>query len=198
MDTKNCKGSLTLEAAIVMPVFLIACLLMLLLIYGIKEYEAVEQSFYETVNELSYMEHRDSWKLNGLAMVRLNMKLKVKKQEIGMYWIESQIGSDGSFKATVHWHSQLPIVGSEPKHILLHSRMRTLGNRGLVDEQKYVYITKSGQYYHLENCQHLRSSSQMMTYEEAVRNGYSACWHCVGRLDPFEKAPKKPRPVLDP
>jgi len=41
-----------------------------------------------------------------------------------------------------------------------------------------VYITKTGEKYHDENCSHLKRSSISITLEEAVERGYVACKVC--------------------
>jgi methylphosphotriester-DNA--protein-cysteine methyltransferase len=41
-----------------------------------------------------------------------------------------------------------------------------------------VYITKSGEKYHTENCSSLRNSKTAITLEEAVLQGYEPCQRC--------------------
>ena len=41
-----------------------------------------------------------------------------------------------------------------------------------------VYVTKTGEKYHREGCQHLRKSSSNIDLEEALRLGYEACKVC--------------------
>ena len=42
-----------------------------------------------------------------------------------------------------------------------------------------VWITKTGDCYHLEGCHYLRSKYESMTQEEAINRGYSACSECI-------------------
>ena len=44
--------------------------------------------------------------------------------------------------------------------------------------QTVVYITKTGEKYHLEDCSYLRQSKIKTTKKEAVANGYTACSRC--------------------
>lgn len=44
--------------------------------------------------------------------------------------------------------------------------------------QTVVYITKTGEKYHLESCSYLRQSKIKTTKKEAVANGYTACSRC--------------------
>lgn len=50
----------------------------------------------------------------------------------------------------------------------------------VIEEQKesVVYITKTGEKYHKENCRHLSKSSIKISRKEAIRNGYAACKVC--------------------
>lgn len=41
-----------------------------------------------------------------------------------------------------------------------------------------VYITKTGEKYHVENCSYLRQSKIKTTKKEAIANGYTACSRC--------------------
>lgn len=41
-----------------------------------------------------------------------------------------------------------------------------------------VYVTKTGEKYHREGCQHLRKSSSNIDLEEALRLSYEACKVC--------------------
>ena len=41
-----------------------------------------------------------------------------------------------------------------------------------------VYVTKAGEKYHREGCQHVRKSSSNIEAEEALRLGYEACKVC--------------------
>jgi len=44
--------------------------------------------------------------------------------------------------------------------------------------QIVVYITKSGEKYHREGCQHLRKSARSIPLSEAVEKGYEPCKRC--------------------
>tara|TARA_Y100000815_G_scaffold167337_1_gene151912 strand:+ start:1779 stop:2156 length:378 start_codon:yes stop_codon:yes gene_type:complete len=41
-----------------------------------------------------------------------------------------------------------------------------------------VYITKTGEKYHTENCRYLKTSKIVITLEKALENGYEACKVC--------------------
>ena len=42
-----------------------------------------------------------------------------------------------------------------------------------------VYVTKTGDKYHLEGCSYLKSIGGIMTEEEARRAGYEPCSRCI-------------------
>ncbi|MCT8340600.1 hypothetical protein MG296_11085 [Flavobacteriaceae bacterium TK19130] len=44
--------------------------------------------------------------------------------------------------------------------------------------QDTVYVTKTGEKYHVENCKYLKYSSIQKTFEEAIDLGYTACKVC--------------------
>jgi hypothetical protein len=46
------------------------------------------------------------------------------------------------------------------------------------EEKKVVYITKTGEKYHTEYCQHLRNSSIEIDLTEAKERGYTPCSVC--------------------
>jgi hypothetical protein len=41
-----------------------------------------------------------------------------------------------------------------------------------------VYITKTGEKYHRENCQYLRQSKIEISLDDAIKNGYDPCSVC--------------------
>lgn len=45
-------------------------------------------------------------------------------------------------------------------------------------QKETVYITKTGEKYHLENCRYLKYSKKAITLEEAINRGYDPCSVC--------------------
>jgi hypothetical protein len=55
------------------------------------------------------------------------------------------------------------------------------------EEIKYVYVSKSGKKYHIENCHTLQISKLKIKYEEAL-NKYSPCMICMGNRAEITKS----------
>src|SRR5712692_519380 len=49
------------------------------------------------------------------------------------------------------------------------------------DENRTVYITRTGKKYHGPNCSYLRQSKIPISLKEARKRGYTACSRCGGR-----------------
>lgn len=47
------------------------------------------------------------------------------------------------------------------------------------NESRVVYVTQSGNRYHLENCRYLAKSAIKTTVAEATENGYTSCAYCL-------------------
>ncbi|MEI0477966.1 Ada metal-binding domain-containing protein [Brachyspira pulli] len=45
-------------------------------------------------------------------------------------------------------------------------------------QEKIVYITRTGEKYHLEHCSSLRRSKIKITLSEAIKKGYEPCKRC--------------------
>lgn len=46
------------------------------------------------------------------------------------------------------------------------------------DFSKSVYITKTGDCYHIGNCSHAKKSAGYMSQSQARKNGYRPCFYC--------------------
>lgn len=49
------------------------------------------------------------------------------------------------------------------------------------NEERTVYVTKSGKKYHGESCSYLKSSKISISLKEAKKKGYTACSKCNGK-----------------
>lgn len=188
--TKRQRGSLSIEASLSVLIFAIAMmsLLMMLSAYGYKE--KVHQQLYETVQQMTLVDLQNSAECYGLAVAIT--AIKNPKDTHGLYVSGANLEKDGNFKVRMSWQIKLPIGSSYHQNYELSGRLITRGFDGIscVSEQE-VYITKTGNKYHLKNCNHLRLSCEPIKRSEAIQNGYEPCWHCVGGLKPFEEAPDK-------
>ena len=46
------------------------------------------------------------------------------------------------------------------------------------DYSNFVYITKTGECFHIGNCSHAKKSAGYMSRSNAIKNGYRACYYC--------------------
>ncbi len=192
----NNKGSATLEAALVMPLFIFA---ILVLFHGIRLrmteaiiYEAASETV-EYMAELSYLEE-----CNYL----------VPKMRIGEYvdnkgLVESYIadGLDGisflgseyldedgyvSLRVSYQVEINVPFIGDlsgERSYIIRQKAYKGIGNDQvegqLSDSDVYVYITDNREAYHTTRaCTHLDLSITPMAINKAKEKGYTLCEFC--------------------
>lgn len=66
----------------------------------------------------------------------------------------------------------------ENKNVPLNSESQALRKTNKSPVQITVYITKTGERFHRENCRYLRYSAYPMTRSEAMASGYTPCRVC--------------------
>ncbi len=195
MKTDTCKikrqrGSLTVEAALSMLIFTVAMASLLLMLSELGYKERVHQELYETVQQMSMVDLQSNAECYGLAMALT--VLKHPDDTKGLHVSSAVLKEDGNFNVKLSWRTRLPIGSSYTQNYALSGRIITRGFDGISSAKEIeVYVTKTGNKYHLKDCNHLRLSCQPMKRSEAIENGYEPCWHCVGGLKPFEEAPGK-------
>ena len=185
---KNQKGSLSIEASISLLVFVLACSALLLLMRDMGYSERVHQQTYGVVQQMAQVDVQTNAECFGLANMLLAKA--ASKEGYQLHVASTVLEKDGSFSVAVTWTSKLPIGGAYHQQYSLSSRLITRGHDGISDSgSQQVFVTETGKKYHLETCLHLRKSSIPIKRKAAIENGYEPCWHCIGGLDPFEKAP---------
>lgn len=185
---KNQKGSLSIEASISLLVFVLACSTLLLLMRDLGYSERVHQQVYGVVQQMAQVDVETNAECFGLANVLLAKAASNEGYQLRV--AKTILEKDGSFNVEVSWTSKLPIGGDYHQRYRLSSRLITRGHDGISDsDSQQVFVTETGKKYHLETCLHLRKSSIPIKRKAAIENGYEPCWHCIGGLDPFEKAP---------
>lgn len=179
------KASLTVEAAMILPVFLFFFLGMVYIMSAISIESTVKTSLFETGKELAkyayltQIEEGDSEKMERLfgAGSYVYAKYSFLKQEGAEYWDNSLVkkGSNGFFfgqsvfleedgiiDLVVRYELKIPFlfVGEVSFPQVQRCRMRGwIGATGvgLESAEEMVYITESGTVYHRSlKCQHLK------------------------------------------
>lgn len=186
---KNSKGSISVEAAMITPIFLLACFLMIFLLASIKEQEIVGYAMNHAAFDIAIAGLSDDFQNSVLATTMIQKHLNDKKTRIGFNLSAVNVQSDGSFQLKMLWHSNYPLIGNKVHQLNVTSRLLTLGDGCFKNQTSLVYITSFGEKYHLQDCIHLSKSKIPISIKEAEEGGYEPCWHCVKGLPSFEKAP---------
>lgn len=190
MDTyaKNKRGSVSVEAAISLMIFIMAAAGLIYLMRDLQTQERVRQGTFEISRQMAAVDIQNDAQCFALAQLLWLSNDNVKNEKV--FLTEAHLEKDGTFELEVKWDLALPL-GQKVRHEYeLKNRLLTRGYDGISqNEDDLVYVTDTGGKYHLSGCYHLAKSQKTLTKKEAVKNGYGPCWHCVGGLEPFEKAP---------
>lgn len=191
----RCRGSLTVEGAVVVPVLIFAWLAIICLISTLRVREAVAQSLHQSVLEMAVAAGDDtgSVKLGGTFSTWLSLKTMDHLEEAGVKNVSdfNMIGSD--IMADDQWINLKVSYRIEvlqgliplPK-ILATQRAVARAWTGYApgeddpygtDPKDYVYVTSYGSVYHEDRmCTHIYLSVHMADEAEAMR--YPPCEYC--------------------
>lgn len=185
------RGSITVESSIGLLVFVTAMISLMLIIQNVGFAEAVHQSLYETVEEVSAVDIQSDGECLALSSILFYSKLEPNQVLAKQLVItRADLSATGEVSLSVSWRTHLPMGGNFKQNYTLKCRLLTRGADGTASEiTQQVYVTQTGSKYHVLGCNHLRSSSIPMSRKEAIENDYTPCWHCIGGLKPFEPAP---------
>lgn len=185
---KGTSGSLTVEAALSFPLFMIAMVLLLLLLKDIGHKDKIQMDLLGVSEQLSRIELNSGTELMALSLAAVPfIELGEHETLIPVY---PKLYPDGRFQVSYLWTRDFPIVGKKSQVIKMTGRGLYLGNRDVADlKSKTVYVTDNGEKYHLRDCKYLKKSANAMDEKEALKQKYEPCWICIGGLDLFEKAP---------
>lgn len=188
------KGSLTVEAALALPVFLFA-MAMILFLFGMMQTQyivgnSLDQAVAETVLA------RDISPAKAQNLTKAAFYKELSEQKCPLSWIELGIAGfswkntkvDESYiDAVVTYRIKVPI-GFFGKKVFtfsdgcrMHRWTGDLGNGKKEEEQEWVYITPTDSVYHRSSeCTHLKLSVQSVSPErlEKELKGYEPCGHC--------------------
>lgn len=185
---RGTQGSLTIEAALSFPLFMIGMVLLLLLLRDIGHKDKIQMDLLGVSEQLSRIEINSSVELAALSLAAVPfVELGERETLIPFY---PKLHPDGRFQVSYLWTRDFPIVGKKSQVIQMSGRGIYLGNRDVSDlKAKTVYVTDNGKKYHLSDCRYLKKSAHAMNENEALKQKYEPCWICIGGLELFEKAP---------
>lgn len=202
----NNRGSMSIEAAVALPVFLFVMLFFINVaeIYIAKAviYEACIETA-EYMAEYAYLTDRfhdegDSISLGNLPTAGLRFQSYVDDNALlekyviggkyGVSFIGSSFPDDEGFidlKIKYFVHVDIPVLGRKSHMCSEHIRQRAyLGYRGEEsadpdEDDPYVYVAKKGVVYHTSRgCTYLLPDIHSKTIKAAKSSGYKACKLC--------------------
>lgn len=196
------KGSITVEAAMVLPIFLFFLMGIMYLFCIISLQSTVQEALGDTANQLSLAGYPDGKEKSG-AVIWLDFKMNLKKDFLGKNCIRNgsiSLGKscyDGrNLTLVADYIVRIPVPLWEMLHFNTEQTARTClfvgrDRREEADwadagDIRYVYITDTGTVYHeTESCPHLKRTVQSVEKENvaAQRNKaggkYYPCELCV-------------------
>ncbi len=185
---KKNRGSVSVEGAISVMIFIMAVACLIYLMRDLQTQEKVRQGTFEVSRQMALVDMQNDVQCFALAQLLWAANENVKGEKILIS--SAHLDKDGTFQLKVKWHLDLPLGQRISHEYILKNRLLTRGFDGISqNEEAVVYVTQTGGKYHLNGCYHLSKSQITMTKKEAVENGYEPCLHCIGGLEPFEKAP---------
>lgn len=194
MNSRN-KGSATVEATLVIPIFLFA----ILALYGMCKGRLAENVIYEAacetaeyVSEAAYLSG-DVFYLGGMRFKEyVDDKAIVEAYVDGgvngvKVFVSPSLDEDKNVVLTISYKkkSSVPIIGKLSK-----TKSYKVKQRAYIGELKedkteedyadtYVYVTDNRDVYHVtRSCSHLRLTIYSMTKRQAANNGLTLCGHC--------------------
>lgn len=193
--SKKNRGSVSVEAAISLMIFIMAVAGLIYLMRDLQTQERVRQGAFEVSRQMAVVDIQNDVQCYALAQLLWASNERVKGEKVRL--TGAHLEKDGIFELEVKWDLALPLGQKINHEYELENRLLTRGFDGISqNEDDLVYVTETGGKYHLNGCYHLAKSQKTMTKKEAVKSGYGPCWHCIGGLEPFEKAPGAGAPEM--
>lgn len=186
-------GSLTVEAALTLPIFLFSMIMVLFLFRIMQAQYIVGNSLDQAVAEISLMGRITEKQAESLVKAKFYKELlaqdcplsEIKYGIAGFSWKGTKVNAD-DIDTSVTYHIQFPLRFFGAKSIKLSDgcRMhRWRGNRNGSDgcgDGEWVYITPTESVYHVSReCTHLRLSITAVSVKKAKEKSYNPCGHCV-------------------
>jgi hypothetical protein len=188
VKVKKTRGSVAIEGMIVMTLSMLICFTAIGFVYSlyvetrisgemqtISKEMSVIMSGTLTSHELAVRE------VNRLALAGWGtLRIKTACDDLGTVKAYSSAGStldnEGIFIWTLTYDVHLPL-GVMHKHFSVPVSAVLAGD-SIASDSITVYITRTGDCYHTEDCYHLRKSKIKTTLAQAKADGYRACKHC--------------------
>lgn len=188
---KTVSGSLTVEAALVFPLFLFA-LISILFFFRVLEVERTTSGALASAGSRLSLELDAEDEAMARAVAYFQKELLnaddimsyVAGGRLGIGWSGTQLAGE-YVDLQIHYSCNLPIrlfgIGSIPisQRVCMKKWTGYKAELNSETDETWVYITPEGTVYHnTKECTHLRLSIGTMGREEAQLNGYTPCLLC--------------------
>lgn len=202
------KGSMALEGSLALPVFLFFMMTVLLSLEAVRFQSNVQEALYEVGNQYAFEGYQIKEQGEGIPDVRAAIHHYLNSQAYpylcaaggeGAVAIKdlSDVCGDGRIELTASYKLK-PFISWMPiGEIFLQDRFVSHGWVGYTggevqgdsEEESCVYVTKTGDKYHLSyNCTHLRVQVQTTDFEKisAMRNSSGEKYHACSKCKPIK------------
>lgn len=186
------KGSLTIEAILVISIFMILSMTLFGMILSVYLEEKIQWNALQTIDEVSVYampftghERLIQTEVNLLTLSTIaNSVIKTHTQKELKSLVEILPSTHVEFtdyrtmEFVISYEYQL--LSLHPKNELILPMNAAAMSDGIDFKEETVFVTKVGKKYHLEGCIHLRKSKFGISLEEAIEKGYTPCKNCHG------------------
>lgn len=188
MQQKTDQGSASLEAALVVPIFLLAMVTLFLIVQSVLVEAQIYEAAAETVeymSELAYMDGSNA----TIAYLRFpkyvddtaRVNQYVKQGVHGIAFFGSIMDVDDSY-VLLRVSYDMKYMGARSFEIKKRTYTGADWQARDAEEtaaEKYVYVTDNQEVYHLtRQCSYLSLQIQPCSLEMAKKGGYDACAYC--------------------
>lgn len=206
LTTPYKRGSLTIEAALVLPMFLFAMLSILSLLGLLLFYMKLQGALHQQAKYIAKQAYAE-WDFSEAELQMeildeigdvLLQKAPVKGGVSGISFSGTDLSDREFVKLSASYEAELPYDFFHLFHRTFHQTAffhtwigyeKGLEAGGTHGKEEYVYITETGEVYHRSReCSHIRlsiyeiSAEELDTYRNTSGGKYSSCEHCHGSL----------------
>lgn len=200
---KTGNASMTVEAAIVTPIFLFAVFMYIFLIRLVGCQDDVQWALTRVAKEASYENAiKDSELFKSKTYLAAKMSKYLDGSNMKIRFSKSRIMEENDeIDLIAEYEVALPIALFSIRQVPMKQRVRTRAFTGVerrtdkVPSQREVYITESGRVYHLSpDCTYLKPSISKVQFRdlEGLRNEnggkYKACRSCCAGINFVDKS----------
>ena len=203
LPCKNKRAVLSVEAAAVVPLFLISVMTLMTLISTYYINSKIEAAVNEEARYISYKHYDDGYSVGALEAdieARLGDRLLnsclIKGGDSGLDYSNSDLSDKEFVKVSVSYTVKAPFLMFSmleipfEKTVIMHTNIGYInGLNGFYDYTDYVYMAKNGNVYHRSReCSHIRLSikgvkpSDIKTLRNTDGMKYKKCEYCRPRL----------------